>query len=567
MDLQQNPVGSYFSQLDTWYQAGLARWTLGVSPAAVENAFHAWGTQLWQSPGTMAATASYPLLNSLDFIKKLTGDKCLSCANDPRFASPSWGLWPWRFYMETFLFLEKWSQEATHDVPGLGKQEERMVSFTTRQITDALCPANYVVTNPDLTYKTISQGGLNLAQGGWNAVDDIRRLAMNEPPQEDTRFVVGKNLAVTPGEVIYRNNLIELIQYAPTSKTVFKEPVLILPAWIMKYYILDLSAHNSLVKYLVDQGHTVFMVSWKNPGQEDGDLGLNDYYRLGAKAAIDEVCRQFPKSKIHLAGYCLGGTLAAITAAAMAQNDDNRLKSLSLFAAQTDFTDAGELMVFVSESTVSFMKNMMRMQGYLDTKQMAGAFQMLRSYDLIWSKMVNDYLEGKRRDTFDLTAWNADTTRMPYKMHSEYLEKLFLNNDFAHGKYVLDDKTISPTDIKIPVFAVSTEKDHVAPWQSVYKVHLLVNGEVTFVLTQGGHNAGIVSEPGHPNRAYRIDTRKPGQAYADPDIWRSRAEKREGSWWLSWHDWLVKHSSAETMQSPSIPPGLCKAPGTYILQK
>ena len=291
-----------------------------------------------------------------------------------------------------------------------------------------------------------------------------------------------------------------MIQYEPQTKTVGKEPVLIIPAWIMKYYILDLSPQNSLVNWLVGQGHTVFMVSWKNPGKEDSELGLDDYYRLGAMVALDAVSAVVPDTKIHLTGYCLGGTLAMITAAAMAHKGDDRLKSLTLFAAQGDFTEAGELMLFVSESGVSYLKNMMWGQGYLDTRQMAGAFQMLRSYDLIWSKIVHDYLMGKREDMFDLMAWNADATRMPARMHGEYLEKLFLHNEFAAGRFAVEGELVAPEDIKVPIFAVSTETDHVAPWRSVHKIHLMMNGPVRFILTSGGHNAGIVNEPGHKNR-------------------------------------------------------------------
>jgi polyhydroxyalkanoate synthase len=274
-----------------------------------------------------------------------------------------------------------------------------------------------------------------------------------------------------------------------------------------------------------------------------------------------------PETKIHLLGYCLGGTLAMITAAAMAQNNDNRLKSLTLLAAQGDFTEAGELLLFITKSEVSFLKNMMWEQGYLDTKQMAGSFQMLRSYDLIWSKMVQDYMHGTQRGMIALLAWNADATRMPYKMHSEYLEKLFLNNDFAEGRFTIENKHIVAKNIQVPTFVVSTEKDHVAPWKSVYKTHLLLNSDITFVLTNGGHNTGIVSEPGHEGRSYRLSERKKSDFYVDPKTWLETTPSKAGSWWIPWQTWLANQSTPLMLSPPKINKKAPPAPGAYVLQR
>ncbi|HRO60990.1 MAG TPA: alpha/beta fold hydrolase, partial [Burkholderiaceae bacterium] len=283
--------------------------------------------------------------------------------------------------------------------------------------------------------------------------------------------IVGRDVGITPGKVVLKNRLIELIQYSPTTEVVHPEPILIVPAWIMKYYILDLSPHNSLVRYLVSQGHTVFCVSWKNPNSEDRDLGMDDYIDLGLRAAIDTVEATVPGQKIHATGYCLGGTLLSIGAAAMARDGDDRLATVTLFAAQTDFTEPGELALFIDDSQVSLLDARMAETGYLTAAQMAGAFQLLRSYDLLWSRIVSEYLMGDRASLNDLMAWNADATRMPARMHSEYLRRLFLNNDLAEGRYQVDGRLISMHDLRVPVFAVGTVKDHVAPWRSAFKLH------------------------------------------------------------------------------------------------
>lgn len=562
-----NKFSTLFEEIDTLWQAGLARFTHGISPAGTSGAFYAWASHLVQAPGRSLEIALYPALHMQEIARRMTCERGPACAADPRFRSKSWDSWPWRFYAETFLMMEDWWQQVASDVPGLDDHDERVAAFAIRQMMDAVCPANFPATNPDLFYKTLSSGGGNLIQGASNAFHDAQRLLSGIPASADGPYKVGENLAITPGDIVFRNDLIELIRYKPQTEEVYKEPILIIPAWIMKYYILDLSPENSLVRWLVEQGHTVFMVSWKNPDEDDSDLGMDDYYRLGAMAAIDEVSKAFPKVKIHLTGYCLGGTLAMITAAAMARDGDNRLKSLSLFAAQGDFTDAGELMLFVTHSDVSFLKNMMKIQGYLDTRQMAGAFQMLRSYDLIWSKMVSDYLEGQRRSVLDLMAWNEDATRMPYKMHSEYLDKLFLHNDFAEGRYKVEGKPTAAGNIKVPIFSVGTEKDHVAPWRSVHKIHLMVGSNVIFILTTGGHNAGIVSEPGHKGRSYHAHEKKPGDPYIDPDDWLEIAEKKDGSWWPAWQEWLVQKSTKEKISPPPADHILCAAPGVYVLQK
>ena len=557
---------SFYKLIDRFYQAHLAKLTHGVNPAGLNGSFIAWLLNLIQSPGRMLELQLYFPLHFERLLQKAMMNEPVADGNDVRFKSPKWELLPWRMGAESFCMVEKWWELAT-DVPGLSVHSQRLVKFCTRQMLDANSPANFACTNPELFEETVRSGGMNIIRGMELGFTDFWEHLTNTPPAGVENFLPGKQVAITPGRVVFRNRLIELIQYEAQTKTVYREPILIIPAWIMKYYILDLSPHNSLVKWLVSQGHTVFMISWINPTSKDRNLSMDDYYRLGAMAAIDKVSCIIPNEKIHLMGYCLGGTLAIITAAAMGRERDKRLKSLTLLAAQGDFAEAGELLLFTNKGEISFLENMMWEQGYLDTKQMAGTFQMLRSYDLIWSKMIQDYMHGERRGMIDLFAWNADATRMPYKMHSEYLEKLFLNNELSAGRFMVENETIAAENIIAPTFVVSTEKDHVAPWKSVYKIHLMMNHSLTFVLIKGGHNAGIISEPGNPRGSYRLLKRKQANIYLSPEAWYDLAEKFDGSWWLAWNKWLVENSELKQVDPPILDPKLPKAPGTYVYQK
>lgn len=342
-------------------------------------------------------------------------------------------------------------------------------------------------------------------------------------------------------------------------------PLLVVPAWIMKYYILDLSPHNSLVRYLVEHGHTVYMISWKNPSGADRDLGLDDYRRLGVNAALDAIVRDTGAPRVNACGYCLGGTLLAIAAAAMARERDRCLASLTLFAGQVDFTEPGELSLFVDESEISFLEASMWSQGYLETRQMAGAFQLLRSNDLVWSRRLRHYLLDLPDQQTDLMSWNADATRMPYRMHTEYLRRLFLKNDLASARYLVDGKPIALTDIDAPLFALGTRTDHVAPWRSVYKIGLLTDTEVTFLLTSGGHNAGVVAPPGGPGRCYQLTTRAADAPYVDPERWQHDTPVQQGSWWPAWEAWLAEHAGP-WIAAPAGGPELGPAPGQYVLQ-
>ena len=584
-DAANGSLKGFAEAIDRTMKFNLSRFTVGLAPAALAGAYLDWLINLSASPGKQVqlfedgARAAARLAHHISCCLLLPGriEPCVTPrANDKRFVAPEWQQWPFNAIHQAFLLGQQWWDEATTGVRGVTRQHEREVSFGARQMLDMFSPANFVLTNPIVLNRTLAEGGANLVRGWMNFLEDWERASSGRPPVGIERFKVGENIAVTPGRVVFRNRLIELIQYEPTTPRVRPEPVLIVPAWIMKYYILDLSPENSLVRYLVGQGFTVFMISWNNPDSEDRDLGMEDYRTLGVMAALDAVGRIVPDTPVHATGYCLGGTLLAIAAAAMARGDvapdGSRLKTLSLFAGQADFTEAGELTLFINESQLAFLEDVMREQGYLAANQMAGAFRILRSNDLIWSRVVRDYLMGERTPVFDLMAWNADSTRMPARMHAEYLRRLFLDNDLAEGRYKVNGKPVALTDIRAPILAVGTETDHVAPWRSVYKFRLLADTDVTFVLTGGGHNAGIISAPGRADRSYRVATAKATDTYVDPDTWLAETPVRAGSWWPEWTRWLAARSGEETAPPPMGEPGvdaaaLPRAPGTYVLER
>ncbi|TLF52600.1 alpha/beta fold hydrolase [Halomonas urmiana] len=573
------PASPPATTTDPRLHAMMSLFTGGLSPTAVQQAWWDWSQHLLLSPDKQAELLGKALRKWQRFgsyceqaCRDADCERCIEpLPQDKRFRGEAWQRWPFNVLYQGFLLQQQWWHAATTGVPGVSRHHEAMVNFGARQLLDIWAPSNFLATNPELLEQTRREGGANLARGASNLLEDWRRRQAGEGPVGVEAYRVGQNVAVTPGKVVYRNRLIELIQYAPATQEVHAEPVLIVPAWIMKYYILDLSPENSLVRYLVAQGHTVFVVSWKNPGSEERDLGMADYRRLGVMAALDAVTAICPQQRVHGVGYCLGGTLLSIAAAAMGRDGDNRLASLTLLAAQTDFSEAGELMLFIDEDQVRFLEDLMAVRGYLDTRQMAGAFQLLRSQDLIWSRMVRSYLAGERPPMFDLMAWNADGTRMPARMHSEYLRWLFLDNDLAGGRYRVDGRPVSLTDIEIPVFAVSTLKDHVAPWRSVYKVQWLTPANVTFVLSSGGHNAGIVNPPGDSRRFHQISTIQPEDPFMDPDGWQATAAHHDGSWWPCWQGWLEGHSTQRVpAREPGVTrgyPALDEAPGRYVLEQ
>ncbi|ANI16227.1 MULTISPECIES: alpha/beta hydrolase [Pseudomonas] len=568
--------------LDIRMHAAWARAWSSLSPESPMLAWLDWAIHLATSPGKQEALSDQALVQfeqcmaylreGLEAMKEGREPPALPPTDDRRFDDPSWNDWPYSLLRHGYQLQSRWWEQATQGVWGVSPQHQRLVAFGTRQWLEMLSPANLPLLNPVVLQRTRDEDGANLARGLENFLDDVRRQLYNLPPAGAESFEVGRNLATTPGKVVLKNDLIELIQYAPTTEKVHPEPILIVPAWIMKYYILDLSPHNSLIRHLVDQGHTVFCISWKNPDAEDRDLGMDEYLELGLHAALDAVNAIVPGRKIHATGYCLGGTLLAIGASAMARDGDDRLASLTLLAAQTDFSEPGELGLFIDESQVSLLEAHMAEKGYLESEQMSGAFKMLRSYDMVWARLLNEYLLGDRQPMNDLMAWNADGTRMPATMHSQYLRRLYLNNDLSSGRYPVGGRPISLGNLTLPIFCVGTTTDHVAPWRSVFKLHLFSSAEITFVLTNGGHNAGIVSEPGRPRRRYQLRTVVASDSYISADEWQATTPQQEGSWWSAWFEWLRTRSS-ERVKPPRMGNAakglraIHDAPGEYVRQR
>ncbi len=566
------------ARLDRLLHAKVAQLTGGLSPVSLGLAVADWGWHLALSPGRQLELAALAARLGGDVLRTAPGDDALPTGNaddDPRFRHAAWGQWPFNVMRAGFRNAEAFWREAAC-VPGMTAHHTEMTKFFARQWLGIAAPANWLPTNPVVLQDAFETGGAHLVQGTMNWLRDL--AGEPDPPQAVPvpRFEVGRDVAATPGKVVLRNRLIELIRYDPQTERTHPEPVLIVPSWIMKYYILDLSPHNSLVRYLVQQGHTVYMISWRNPDAADHALTMDDYLRLGVFDALRAVGQLGgPQLPVHAMGYCLGGTLLAIAAAALGRSGGVAgagglppLKSMTLLAAQTDFSEPGELGLFIDESQIHFLDDVTRGPGYLTGGQMAGSFQFLHSRDLVWTRRMREYLMGEREQRNDLMAWNADTTRMPARMHHEYLTALYLHNALANSSYRVEGHAVSLADLRLPVFMVGTERDHVSPWPSVYKLHHLCDAEITFVLTSGGHNAGIVSEPGHANRSFRMQTRLADGPWLEHDAWARQAPRHEGSWWPAWHAWLAARSSPPR-RAHAVPPRavLGEAPGEYIHQR
>lgn len=569
------PAEHPYQNFDRAARGALARLSSGVSTHAFIEAWSDWAQHLARAPGRQMELSEYAQRNlwKLTTLATSHGGAAPFAPKpyDHRFNHEGWTKPPFQIWQQGFLAMQDWWDHATEPIRGLRPEDAERTRFLARQTLDVFSPSNVPLLNPEIITETVRTGGCNLVNGAMHFARDAAKALSGQREPAPEGFHVGKDLACTPGKIVYRNELMELIQFAPQTPQVRARPILIVPAWIMKYYILDLSPQNSLVRYLVEKGFTVFMISWTNPTAVHCDLSLEDYRKSGVMAALDAVTTIVPKTPVQAVGYCLGGTILAIAAATMARDGDKRLASVTLMAAQVDFAEAGELLLFLDESQIAFLEDLMWEQGYLDRPQMARAFSTIRAEDLIWSRAMQRYFMGREDVPTDIGVWLSDTTRMPARMHSEYLRGLFLENRLTAGRFAVEGRVIALKDLSVPLFVVGTETDHIAPWRSVYKTKLFTNNDLTFVLTKGGHNTGILSEPGHKSRHYRISHRAAGAHYVGPDAWLSQTGSKNGSWWPDWADWLTKQGgdlvNAPTMGAPDkgLAP-LLSAPGGYVMQ-
>jgi len=485
---------------------------------------------------------------------------------DKRFRHEDWEKYfLFDYVKQGYLITSRWLHETVASVEGLDDTTKRKVEFFTRQYIDALAPSNFALTNPEVFRETITSGGQNLVRGLNNLLDDIKRgNGQLKISMTDTKaFELGVNIATTPGKVVYQNDLMQLIQYEPATKKVAQRPLLVIPPWINKYYIMDLREKNSLIKWIVDQGITVFVISWVNPDARLKDKDFEDYLREGPLEALDAIAKATGETEVNALSYCLGGTLLAATLAYMAAKKDKRIVSASFMTALVDFVRTGELEVFIDEEQVASLERKMSERGFLEGGEMATTFNMLRANDLIWSFVINNYLMGRDPFPFDLLHWNQDATRMPATMHSFYLRNMYMKNLLREpGGITLLGVPIDLSKISVPVYFVSAFEDHIAPWKATYSGPKLVSGKARFVLSGSGHIAGMINPPAANKYGYWVNDKLPATA----DAWLAGAAQRDGSWWVDWAKWLSAYRGKEV--APRVPgKGKLKvieaAPGTY----
>jgi len=488
---------------------------------------------------------------------------------DSRFKDPEWSENPvFDFLKQAYLISSRWAEDMVEEAEGLDERTRHKAQFYLKQISSALSPSNFLLTNPELIRETLKENGANLARGMAMLAEDLQsgrgelRIRQTDP----SNFKIGVNIATTPGKVIFRNDLIELIQYKPTTEQVLKRPLLIVPPWINKYYILDLNPEKSFIRWAVDQGLTVFCISWVNPEAQHAEKGFEHYMREGIFAALDAIEQATGEKKVTAIGYCVGGTLLAVTMAYMAAKRDKRIDSATFFTAQVDFTHAGDLKVFADEEQIRSIEAQMKKRGYLDGSHMANAFNMLRPTDLIWSNVVNVYMKGRAPTAFDLLYWNSDSTRMPAANHAFYLRNCYLENKLAKGEMELAGVRLDLKKIKAPIFNLAAKEDHIAPARSVFLGSKAFGGPVDFVVAGSGHIAGVVNAPN--KQKYQFWTGGPVEG--ELDDWLANARETPGSWWPYWFSWIEKQAPKKV---PAREPGggklepLCDAPGTYVLAK
>ncbi len=544
-------------------------------PLNVGNAFFQMTARMMSDPAQLAQ-AQMQLWQNYVSLWQQTTERMMGRTFEPvaepekgdrRFKDDAWNEdLVFDYIKQSYLLTARWMQSTVNDVEGLDPKTARKVDFYTRQFADALAPSNFVMTNPEVLRTTMESGGENLVNGLNNLLEDLDRgngkLAIRMTDYD--AFEIGRNIAVTPGKVVYQNKLMQLIQYTPTTEKVARRPLMIIPPWINKFYILDLREKNSFIKWAVDQGHTVFVLSWVNPDETLSEANFEDYMTHGPLAALDAIEQATGESDVNAIGYCLGGTLLACTLAVMKAREDDRIASATYFTTMIDFTDAGELSVFVDEEQLAALETEMSQKGYLEGSSMATTFNMLRSNDLIWSFVVNNYLLGKEPFPFDLLYWNSDSTRMPAAMHIYYLRKMYQENKLVEpGGLTLLDTPIDLSTVDQPTFILSTKEDHIAPWKSTYAATNIYGGPVKFCLSASGHIAGVVNPPAAGKYCYWTNSRK----NKDPDAWLKNATQHDGSWWPEWQSWIAKYTGGEVaarQPGDGKLPAIEDAPGSYV---
>lgn len=488
--------------------------------------------------------------------------------SDPDFQDPAWTENPCLDVIkEYYLLYSHWLENTIFETPDISPKTKRKVLFWVKQGLNAISPTNFFWTNPTAINRFMATGGKNLLQALKNVLTDMQQQTIRMV--DETAFQVGKNLANTKGYVVYRNHLFELIQYTPTTEQVHQIPLLIVPPWINKYYILDLTPQKSMIKYLVDQGYSVFLISWKNPTTEMRYTSVDDYMLKGILEAIQITKAIANAPQVNVVGYCIGGIILTALVAWLANEEDNPIASWSLFATLVDFANPGEIDTFIDENTISYIEMLMTDKGYLDGKQLADSFRMLRSNTLIWHYFVHNYLYGEELPQFDVLFWNMDSTRLPEAMHSFYLRQFYLQNKFVQPDGVkLGGKWLDIRKIKTPLYAVGTEQDHIAPWRETFKICSLINAPVRYTLASSGHILGVISPPVEPPKRYYYSGEAQGEM--NPTHWQQQIEKVNGSWWTDWIHWLEQRSGelqpALTVGNVQYPP-LIEAPGSYVLEK
>ena len=549
----------------------------GLDPLNVGGAFLEMTTRLMTDPGRIVQAQLGFWQDYLTLwqntARRMLGEPIAPViAEDPRdrrFKDDAWRENEvFDFIRQSYLLSARYFQNVVGGVEGLDAKTSQKVDFYTRQFVDAMSPSNFLLTNPEVLRKTAETGGENLLKGLSHLLADLERGRgkLRIRMTDDSKFRVGENIAVTPGKVVYQNDLMQLIQYTPTTETALKRPLVIFPPWINKFYILDLRPRNSFVRWAVDQGHTVFVVSWVNPDERLAEKGFDDYMREGVYDALDAIEKATGEKQVNAIGYCLGGTLLATTLAHMAARKDTRIRAATFFVTMTDFEEAGELGVFIDEEQLRALEDRMQKRGFLEGAEMATTFNMLRANDLIWSFVVNNYLLGQEPFPFDLLYWNDDSTRMPARMHSFYLRRMYQQNDLVKpGGIELLGVKIDLRKIKVPAYFISTREDHIAPWKSTYRATQVLGGPVRFVLAASGHIAGVVNPPESGKYSHWVNESLP----PDPEDWFRGATELAGSWWPDWHRWITAQpGGAEKV--PARQPGdgalavLEDAPGSYV---